>query len=107
LSVVHDNANASVFNGGDEPVYLFSAEYLFLFLLSLAPYERPSAEADQGVEGLKPIPSKDEVVSHDVRTLEALCSSAMSVGHVSYRQLEVVCSVKLEALVVQVFRDRS
>ena len=100
MSVVYNNTNASVFNSGDEPVHLFSAKYLFLFLLSLAPYERPSTEADQGVEGLKLILSKDEVVSHDVRTPEALCSSAMSVGHVSYRQLEVVCSVKLEALVV-------
>jgi hypothetical protein len=54
---------------------------------------------------LKPVLSKDEVVSYDIRTLEALVSSVVHASHVGYRELEVVGSVELQALVVQVFSN--
>jgi hypothetical protein len=54
---------------------------------------------------LKPVPSEDEVVSHDVRAPEALGSSAVRAGHVGDGELEVMGSVELQTLVVQVFGD--
>jgi hypothetical protein len=54
---------------------------------------------------LKPVLSEDEVVSHDIRTLEALVSSVVRASHIGYRELEVVGLVELQTLVVQVFCD--
>jgi hypothetical protein len=36
------------------------------------PYEHSGAETNQRIEGLEPVPSEDEVVSHDIRTPKAL-----------------------------------
>jgi hypothetical protein len=105
LSILYNNADAAIFDGGDKPVRLFSREYLSVLLLLYIPYKRPRTEADQRVEGLKPVLSEDEVVSHDVRALEALGSSTVRAGHVGNRELKVIGSVELQTLVVQVFSD--
>jgi hypothetical protein len=44
---------------------------------------------------LKLVLSEDEVVSYDIRTLEALVSSAVRASHIGYRELEVVGLVDL------------
>jgi hypothetical protein len=44
---------------------------------------------------LKLVPSEDEVVSHDVRALEALGSSIVRASHVGDGELEVIGSVEL------------
>jgi len=49
---------------------------------------------------LKLVPSEDEVVSHDIRTPEALVSSTVRASYIDYRELEVVGSVELQTLVV-------
>ena len=54
---------------------------------------------------MQPVPSKDEVVSHDIRAPKALGSLAVCAGYVGYGEFEVMCSVELQALVIQVFRD--
>jgi hypothetical protein len=95
LSILYDNTDAAIFDSSDKPVHLFSREYLSVLLLLCILHKRPRAEADQRVEGLKLVLSEDEVVSHDVRALEALGSSTVRAGHVGDRELKVISSVEL------------
>jgi hypothetical protein len=104
-SIVYDDADAAIFDSCYELVYLFSGECPFFFSPALVPHERSGAKADQWVEGFEPVPSEDEVVSHDIRAPKALGSLAVCAGHVSHGEFKVMRSVELQALVIQVFRD--
>jgi hypothetical protein len=94
-SIVHNDADAAIFDSYYKLVYLFSGECPFFFSPALVPHERPSAKADQWVEGFKPVLSKDEVVSYDIYAPKALGSLTVYTGHIGYREFKVMRSVEL------------